>query len=305
MKQFIIRVGLFGLLMLAIDFAAGRTMAALVNRAKGGDTGRNNYICNQTNEDMIIFGSSRAIHHYDPTLLTKATGFSVYNCGQDGNGILLHYGRWQMISQRYHPKVIIYDITPGFDLIEDEDNHKYLKWLKSFYHRKGIPQLFADIDSTETLKMNFSLYRYNSSFIQIVSDNVHPIQALGIAGYRPLVGELDPMKIKPENKKKTAPVYDAIKLKYLQRFIDERGQSKLIFVISPQWYAMREAQYAPIKQLCKQNGIAFVNFANSPKYVHQDRWFKDGSHLNQRGAEEFTRDFCQIITRMEGFGPCK
>ena len=64
-----------------------------------------------------------------------------FNCGQNGNGIVLFYGWWKVISERYHPKMIIYDITTDFDLLAG-DNHKYLGWLKEAYDRNGVKEVF-------------------------------------------------------------------------------------------------------------------------------------------------------------------
>ena len=43
-------------------------------------------------------------------------------------------------------------------------------------------------------------------------------------------------------------------------------------------------------QICKRKNISFVDFSNNPKYVHHNEYFRDGAHLNARGADEFTRD---------------
>ena len=50
-----------------------------------------------------------------------------------------------------------------------------------------------------------------------------------------------------------------------------------------------------IKEMCNKNNVVFIDFSNDPKYVHQDDYFKDGSHLNEKGADEFTKDLIQII----------
>ena len=42
-----------------------------------------------------------------------------------------------------------------------------------------------------------------------------------------------------------------------------------------------------------------LSYRNSPKYVHNNDYFKDGDHLNARGADEFTRDLIQELRRQE------
>ena len=73
---------------------------------------------------------------------------------------------------------------------------------------------------------------------------------------------------------------------------------KLIFVISPTWNGMNSSDYKPIQEICHDKGILFINFANNPKYIHNYAYFKDGAHLNSKGADEFTKDFMNILKRM-------
>lgn len=153
MKRFFVKIIIFGVLVLAIDMAVGLIFPMLVSNAKGGDNKRNNYICNDTKEDILVFGSSRAIHHYNPEMISDSTGMTCYNCGQDGNGIILNHARLKIITERYAPKYIIYDVTPGFDLLAGDDNHKYLGMLRAYYDRNGIPGIFESVDQTEKYKM--------------------------------------------------------------------------------------------------------------------------------------------------------
>lgn len=298
MKRFLFRLLIFFSCLVAIDMLVGGVFPILVDAAKGGDNWRNNYICNETSEDILIFGSSRAIHHYNPAIISDSTGLSCYNCGQDGNGIILNYGRLQMIEQRYAPKCIIYDITAVFDLLAGDDDHKYLKWLKAYYDRPGIPEIFESVDKTEKYKMMSNMYRYNSSFVQIVSDCIYPRQSSELKGYRPLEGEMDMMKVREDDSvepKQVSYQYDSLKLYYWDKLIQLSSKSKLILVISPSWYGTEPGQYAPLLERCAENGLTLINFANDPKYLRNPEYFKDGMHLNSKGADEFTRDLMRVL----------
>ena len=276
-------------IIIVVDIIIGHCMSYLINNVKGGDNWRNNYICKTTNEDVLIFGSSRAFHHYNPQVIIDSLNLSCYNCGQDGNGIILNYGRLLMILQRYQPKVIIYDISTSFDYFAN-DNHKYLGRLKPYYDEKGIKELFNSVDQTERWKMLSSMYRYNSSFLQIISDYFHPIQQVGNKGFRPLKGSFDPMKIRNNKDNEDNEImYDTLKIDYIHKFISLCNNTTLIFTHSPIWYGLDSTKLDIIKNICKKNKIPFLYFSNNPKYVHNDSLFKDGSHLNEKGANEFTK----------------
>lgn len=292
MKKFLIRLLLFFVLVLAIDVVAGKGFAYMVAHAKGGDNGRNNYICNEIKTDVLVFGSSRAIHHFNPAIIEDSLGMSCYNCGQNGNGVILNYARFQLICHRYTPKLIVYDVTSGFDLLAGDDNHKYLGWLKAYYDKPGIADVFESVDSTEKYKMLCQMYRYNTKFIQVISDYIHPLQDDAYAGFRPLKGEMDAMKVsKPVIKDHYD--FDPLKIAYMKKFVElaKANNIELVFTVSPMWAGMDAAQLSPLKEICHQNGIRLLDYSSDTNYLHNNTLFKDGAHLNSRGADQFSKDF--------------
>jgi hypothetical protein len=301
MKRFAFRLSIFLALMLILDRGFGLAMKYMQNHAKGGYIGHHNYILNETNEDILIFGSSKAIHHYNPQILMDSLGMSCYNCGQDGNGIVMFYGWWELMKERYHPKMIIYDVYPGFDLLVGKDNTKYLGWLRSEYDDEDIKRIFEDTDPSEKYKMQSMMYRHNSKFLQNITDYLHPLFNISPNGYLPLKGKMDKMKVK-EDKDEEEPslAFDSQKLSYMKTFIreaKERG-TQLVFVASPIWYGKDDAQFAPLKEICNKYDILFYNYSNDTAYVHHNEMFKDGSHLNAYGADEFTKEICAILKNL-------
>ncbi len=290
MKRFIIRLLVFLSLMFILDRGFGVAMKYLQDHAKGGYVGHHNYILNQSNEDILIFGSSRAIHHYNPQIIEDSLGMSCYNCGQDGNGIVLFYGWWQIMKNRHLPKMIIYDVNPNFDLLVGENNSKYLGWLRSEYENDDVKQIFEDIDPTERYKMQSMMYRYNSKFLQNMIDFVHPIFQISPNGFLPLKGKMDVMKIKEQNEKEEY-IYDVQKISYLESLINETKDHKikLVFVASPVWYGKSDKQFEPLIKLCHKHSVPFYNYSNAPSWVNHNEMFKDGTHLNADGADRFSK----------------
>lgn len=297
MKRFLLKLGLFFALILVADIALGAALGYLANHAKGGFTQRDAYICNRLETDFLLMGSSRCVRHYNPQIITDSLGLSCYNTGQMGNGIILNYGRLRMMDERQKPKVVVYDINPEFDLLVGDDNHRYLTWLKQHYDREGIDEIFESVDKTEKYKMCSQMYRYNSRIIELLTDFLHPISNARSNGFSPLKGEIDKTKIRTISREKKIPKVDPVKLEYINKLIDELEGSKLYFVVSPRWYGMDSIQFKPVMEVCKDRGIPFIDFSNNPKYVHHDEYFKNGNHMNARGADEFTRD---LIANLKG-----
>lgn len=151
MKKFVGKVLLFLVGLVVLDFLVGMGGKYLVSHAKGGDTGLSNYICRQMKDECIIFGSSRGMHHYDPNIISDSLGMSCWNCSLDGNGIILMYGRYKMLSARYTPKVLIYDVCTSFDLIAG-DNHTYLGGLRYYYDEPSVDSIFGALMIKNAIK---------------------------------------------------------------------------------------------------------------------------------------------------------
>lgn len=297
MKKFLIKTTLFLLGIFIIDIAFGFSFEYLQANAKGGATLRDNFICKEVTSDVLILGSSRCEHHYNPIILEDSLKVTCYNAGQAGNGIIVAYARYLMMRERKEPRMVIYDISPDFDLLAGYDNHRYLTWLRSYKDKCDIREIINSIDPMEKFKMLSQMYCYNSRFIEILIDYLHPIMESDIKGYEPLSGELNILKIRRD---KLIPAnihytFDPLKIEYLSTLIDSVGNDKILFVISPIWYGMESEKFRPVVEICNDKGVRFIDFANNPKYVHNDKYFKDGTHLNSNGANEFTKDLIAEI----------
>ena len=295
MKRFLIKTIAFFVVIAVADIVAGIGLDWLTTQARAGFTRRDNYICDSLRTDILLSGSSRCVRHYNPQIISELCGSSCYNSGQMGNGIILNYGRLLMINERSKPKLVIYDVTPKFDYLEGEDNHRYLTWLKGHYDRAGVADIFASVDNTEKYKMVSQLYRYNSRIFEILADVLSPMSSINSDGFSPLKGKMDKLKIKEKKHEKEKYIVDSIKMKYLQEYINLVGSHNIVFVVSPIWYGMDTMQLRPLKELCEEKGIILIDFSNDPKYVHKDEFFKNGSHMNAKGADEFTRDFTEKL----------
>lgn len=303
MKKFIFKVSLFFLLIAIIDIIFGFAMGEVSKRIDVGGAGRDNYICDKVTDDILVFGSSRAERHYNAQMISDSLGIPCYNCGESGCGIILAYGRLLMLLERYKPKAIIYEITPSFDYFDGKDNHKYLYRLKQHYDRPGIDSIFWNVDPTEKYKMVSGMYRHNSSFLQnLIAYFFRMSTENGVKGFRPIYEEIDTMKIKKGTiayDSKDGYVYDSLKIQYIDKFLDMTKDMKLVFVVSPMWYGQDTLALEPIKHICEKRNTSIIDFSNNPKYVHHNEYFKDGTHLNARGADEFTKDLIVELRKRE------
>lgn len=288
MKRLAEKIVLFILLVVVVDVVFGVIMSSVLSSTTKGDWGRRNYIITKTTEDVLIFGSSRSIHHYDPQIISDSLHMSCYNCGEDGNGILSHFPRIEMILHRYTPHIIIYDLMPKYDF-KICDNTSFLKLLRPYSDDSFVKQIIHDIDEKEQLKLHSNLYKYNSSFMEIVAHRFSRVTTTAKKyTYSPLVSI---MNYEPgtDDKYKDDKM-DFVKYHYLGRLADlcHSHGIKLFFTASP-WYKMSESDvFAPIYKLCEEKGIVFLNHNFDDRFNYDKRYFHDTPHLNQYGAEVFS-----------------
>lgn len=297
MKKFIYKTLLFFVLFICIDKTFGICLDYITRSLTKGEFGKENLIKNQITHDILIFGSSRAVHHYNPLLMQDSLGLSCYNCGLDGNGIILNFGRLLMCLERKHPKLIVYDITPEYDYFVN-DNLKYLGRLKDSYDKDYIKDLFYDIDKREKVKMASQLYKHNSVFLKKIFMYLSSYVGTNDTfynGFVPLHGVISDTSLNSFGREQEVHVIDSLKVKYLKKFVDYSSNSKLLFVYSPRFGGEDKNVLLPIMKICKDRGIAFYDFSHNFKFINKSIYFKDSSHLNTIGADLFTKDIIEII----------
>ena len=233
--------------------------------------------------------------------MTDSLGVSCYNCGENYCGIILSYGRLQMLLNRYTPKTIIYDVYLLFDYLEGKGNYEYLSRLKPYYHEKGIDSIFFDIDPLERYKMESGMYRHNSSFLtDCISYFLGKTTSKELRGYMPINKKADTLKLRKNyiafDTKKDF-VFDPLKIEYMNKFLDKVKGIDVVFVVSPVWYGQDSASLDIVRKTCKERGIKLIDYSNDPKYVHNNEYFRDGFHMNAKGADVFTQD---LIRELKG-----
>ena len=295
MRKFIVRILLFLVIMFAVDQMAGKVLSFLSSHPKGGMTFRRNYITDYSKEEVLIFGSSRAHYHYNPQIIKDSLGLSCYNCGEDAMGIILFYAWWKLISQRYHPNLVIYEVTPEYD-IRNLDNNNYLWRLRRYYDREGISDIFNLVDSKERWKMLSWMYRYNSTFTELAADIIHPLKLGGDKGFVGINSKIKKQysEGKPMFQGKTIKS-DTLKLELFEKMIQEMGSTKLVLTVSPSLFGVNDSVYVSIKEICQKHDIPFLNYSNDPKYLRKEQYFFDSYHLNAEGADVFTCEFIEDL----------
>ena len=293
MRKFIVNIIIFFAIIWIADIGLGAILDKIAYNAKSGGQQINNHITYKANEEIIIMGSSRASHHYIPQIINDSLKMSSYNMGQDAMGIILMYGRYKLLTERYDPKIIVYDINEFFDLGKN-DNIKYIAKLRQNYDNTEIKNIFNTIDKKESTKMYSKLYRYNSRSINVLQ-NALSASKNDQKGYLPLYGTMD---YEPRKTPKEKIEYDSIKLKYLEELIIGcKNKSKLVFAISPTYFE-EEYDIKPLNSLCIKYNIPILDYSKDERFIEKKELFKDCTHLNDEGAKLYTNIIIQEIKKL-------
>ena len=284
MKRYIAKIILFFGLVVLIDYVFGQVCQYMFTHPKGGETKALQYLVNDCNRDIVIMGSSRAHCHYDDKMIEDSLSLSCYNAGVDGNGIIMMYGLYKLMRNK--PKLIIYDVEPSFDVMEyagDQNNTRYVSVLK-FFSSKEVDSILQTLSPTLALKNKCSLYRYNTRFISVAKDYLKGA-SVGRYGFAPAYGE---MKDEPVPVEGNQAKVDSTKYSFFERFIEctQKDGVELLVVASPK-YGFDGESLRPIKDLCIQKNVTFLDFSNDLCFMRLD-FFKEPMHMNEKGAHLYS-----------------
>lgn len=289
MRKFVIKILSFFVIIVIIDIFVGKLGYYLQTHSKGGETKAINDLLMKDTHDVIILGSSRACHHYDSPFLSDTLGLDVYNAGYDGNGCILAYGILDLILERYHPKLVLFDVSKNFDIIVYDDNHykRYISRLKPYYQNVIIGKLIKDVSLIEWYKIHSGLFRYNSKILNLFVDFVSNNKKSN-SGYKPAYGELNTLSNNKLAENEVA--IDSFKLKYTEKLIKlaQTYDVKIAFFVSPLYRGENPNVYKPIIDICNNHNVPLFNYYADPYFMNHSELFKDKGHLNANGARKYS-----------------
>jgi len=289
---------IFLVLVAILDFFCGKTLQFLYYKQKSGYDYRASYAIDSTNAPGLIFGSSRANHHYVTNMLTDSLGVTFYNAGRDGQSILYDYAILQAILKRYTPKLILLDYQDE-ELFYFSDSYARLSSLLPY--AKTHPEINHTIQmrsSFEKLKMISRVYPYNSLFFSMLGGISSGVRGRveEVNGYLPLDHPFHSLNA-DQNKFLSTKEPDANKIKTFDAFIDlcKLKGIELYVIMSPYYNPVNVKFTQPIDKLIQDAAVPHFDYSRFPSLVGNTDYFSDEKHLNRKGSEIFTRDLISRI----------
>ena len=293
---FLLRFALLFLVLVICDFGLGRLLQHYYFTQTSGAAARTTYAMEEITAEGLIFGSSRASHHYVPEILSSQLNMGFYNTGRDGNYIFYNLAVLRTILKRYTPEIIILDANVDI-FHKTPANYDRLASLLPYYETHEEIRSIVELRSRfEKWKLYSRIYPYNSLLGSIAIRNLESgKQATEGDGYVPIYDQWE-YDIKP--KEFSHKVLDEKLIDGFRSFVQEARDagSEVFVIISPFYATYDEVPGLPlIEKICQEEGVHFKDDAQSEFFLSRGELFGDYAHLNHEGAMLFSEQIAGWI----------
>jgi hypothetical protein len=283
--------------VIILDFGLGDVYESLYLTEKSKKQDRLIHSAIGTNEEVLIFGSSRAYHHYNPEIIEEILDLTSFNVGYGGQNIYYHLAILKEAILRKKPKIAILDLVPiDFEETGEKQNKEKLGILLPFVNESNIYRETVLLrGKKEKIKLLSSIYPFNSKQLYILRNNLTN-QRSDTKGFLGLPREWDE---KIETKKSESFKPDFEKLLALDEFVTlcKINNIEIFIFISPHYVNfMGDNSYFYIAEyFSKSHDILVNNLSDSNKYLSNPALFSDTYHLNKWGANIYSEEISLII----------
>lgn len=299
MKKLLLHLLIIVCLFFVFDRTLGLGLRFLYSQSNATDEYKISYSNTTTRDSVLFFGSSRALHHYVPSILEKELGLTCYNVADWGiKNIYYHYGLLSNILTRYTPKVILFEIHP-------------CDWLETPFsgtERAGALAPYCGMSNGCDEMLKFSgqywpsqlswVYRFTGSFPNLVTGKMGSMDR-SLKGWKPMDGIMDTTKVVAEEY--PYPIAQQ-RITLLERFIQDckKNNIQLILTFSPMFICSdKDVTHIP-RELANKHHLCFIDHYRDTNYVGHAELFYDFGHLNRKGAECYSHMIAQELKDIIG-----
>jgi|WetSurSiteA1Bulk_404760.scaffolds.fasta_scaffold01196_5 hypothetical protein len=288
------KIILFSITVLVIDKVVGSYCNNLFENTSFPQHARLRYIIDSLNQEIVLLGSSKAENQFIPSIITKLTGISSYNCGFSGQGLQFSYIQLCEIVKRHKPKIVILDVTPN--ILLDPDSQEKLNILLPLFNRDTlIYNAITNNRTIEKIKLLSSIYPYNSIILDLIRGIYFKHYKDSMNGFSPLYGVIDTTDIKLKiNRDFAVSNIPSSKTFYLKKIIELCNKEDIlsVIIISPAYCTnvnfnkiisnIQNIVFSQSKQ------IIFWNMSQDSTFINRQDLFYNNLHLNYEGAKLYS-----------------
>lgn len=306
------RLTIFMLLVVAVDRIGGFVLKKLYFSQEKGQFSQTTYSLDSTTHEVLIFGSSRAIRHYSPAILSEKLNKSVYNVGMDGQMIPYYAALQEVILNRYTPEMIILDVTPWELNAGEAKYHKLSALLPYVDEHPELVKYISYTSDLELVKLYSHIYPFNSSLFiglyNFILKNKLPDYANGYLPLKRVMGEKGFKSQKAKSvyeaaaEEKRKDIYDEKAIALLHQFLKKADEKniKTRVVISPVIFSnsFNRTKLQKLKDIVSAYPkVTLYDYSQDTGYTDNFELYADIFHLNETGAEIFTSRLANEIVK--------
>jgi len=299
LKPLLYSAVVFVSLFFIADRAIGYYLKQLYFKQKKGDYYETTYALKHVKEDVLIFGSSRAVRHYDPVILADSLQLSAFNVGKLGNTLLYSDALFSQILTFHKPKMVILDISPiEFAATERARGQKSMMNVLLKYHDLPvIEDKISQLNKRELLLSKlFWTYEFNSSiYTMLVNDQGKSKLDLN-KGFSARKGtKISSTEVREDN---NDYVEDPLMVQTFENFLTKakKNNIQVHVIISPTTLNQSKTSVAKIKAITGKFGFDFIDISRRPEFNAVSLYY-DQTHLNEAGAAQFSRLVGDILNQ--------
>jgi hypothetical protein len=304
-KKFFLKLSAFIVVIFCIDFLGGLVLRKLYFKQTSGYDYLTTYALEQTNEKVLILGSSRAANIFNTSIVEKETGLNCYNAGRYGEPIFYHLAVLKGVLKRYKPEMILLSFDAGNFNINAEAYDRLSVLLPYYKSHAEIRAIVGLKGRYEHLKLLSGIYPFNSLLLPMITGNTEYSKKkyVNINGFIPIEKTFEgPLKTFDYTKD---TVLDKLKVEAYKSFINDCKDARVpLFVICPPYmiHAMgTDPSITEGKAIAAEYHIPFIDFSRDTFYTSKPQLFADYRHLNADGVGYFTKAVLDTVSKYHTF----
>ncbi|MDR2533427.1 MAG: hypothetical protein LBC81_01405 [Tannerellaceae bacterium] len=297
-KRYILKCICLATAVVALDYAAGQALRHFYFTQSQGRLYNITTAIETQTAQILIIGSSRAMHHYDPGVISHRLGLSCFNAGNDAQGMPYYAALLEAIATRHSPQVVVLDVNI-YALSRDDSSYDMLYQLNPYAARHPEIWSILSLRSHERIKHLSQIYPFNSMAARIIMGNLSiRTRDASNNGFTVMDGEWDePLR---DTFFPSDEALDPIKSEMFTRLISICKAKGILLIasVSPTFRNIRNepASIICIRRICERENIPMISYLNDPAFA-VGHLYHDPSHLNGVGAREFSDVFSQWLIR--------
>lgn len=252
-------------------------------------------------DGIVVLGSSRATHHFEPSEIAPRLGVEVVNFGVDGQGLVFtRLLGARVLRAARPPAAIVVQFDPG-DFCKPTFDRAFV--LAPLAGRDDLVRKTLGHDWRSRIKLTSSLYRFNSLGPSLALSTVLPTPDMG-DGFVPLRGRIDPDAVVPPRDVCGADPLDPTLAALLVELLAEADAVgvRVAVTLGPRlrdFDGIPEAERRAITEarlVVERGGAVWLPLDESTEAGRfGPAYYRDASHLNEEGARRFSRLFASEL----------